>query len=414
MARWALLADDMTGALDTALQFRKIGFRTVVSARPGDWPPDAEVIALSVESRRLPAGSARKAISDALQALRLRQPEAIYKKTDSLMRGNVGADLAALREVLAVDTLVFTPAFPTGGRTTIAGVHRLWGTPIAASTPGQDPVTPVRESHIPTLLATTGGLRVTSVPLAAVRVGPAALAAELTAARNAGSHVIVPDVETDADLETVAAAMASAGLARISAGAAGLAEFLARASGARALTPAEPLHAASVGIIVGTPNPHTRAQVARVLAAPGIEVLGLLPFERRTVEAAVRQARRAWRAGRQVLFDAVAPAVTLDAAQEEAQRAAVRRLAATLVGDEPGLGLVLTGGDTALAALQGMDVEWIELRDEVEWGVPAGLAVSADGWAMPVITKGGTMGGPDALLQAVRHLTSERAASGSP
>ena len=38
MERWAVIADDLTGALDTALQFRKAGRQTIVSSRPGVWP----------------------------------------------------------------------------------------------------------------------------------------------------------------------------------------------------------------------------------------------------------------------------------------------------------------------------------------------------------------------------------------
>ena len=60
----------------------------------------------------------------------------IYKKTDSLLRGNIGAELRALCDAAGSGPLVFAPAYPTGGRTTIDGIHRLEGIPVADASAG--------------------------------------------------------------------------------------------------------------------------------------------------------------------------------------------------------------------------------------------------------------------------------------
>ena len=73
--------------------------------------------------------------------------------------------------------------------------------------------------------------------------------------------------------------------------------------------------------------------------------------------------------------------------------------------DQPGL--ILTGGDTARAALDTLEVDAIEVLGEVEWGVPGGHALRGTRRVASVVTKGGNMGGPDALTTAFRRLGSK-------
>ena len=229
MERWAVIADDLTGALDTALQFQKAGRRTIVSTRPGVWPTGGTVVALSTETRHVSAASAAAKVKAAFRTLPSGTTARIYKKTDSLLRGNIGAELRALCDAAGSGPLVFAPAYPTGGRTTIDGIHKLEGVPVADAAPGCDPLTPVVESHIPTLLQDSGGLKAEGVPLDVVRGGQETLVTELTRAGRDGIEVLAPDVETDEDLQAIASALRLSDGGRISAGSAGLAEYLARA-----------------------------------------------------------------------------------------------------------------------------------------------------------------------------------------
>ena len=89
-----LVADDLTGALDSAAPFADTapaGKFPVVwspSAIPGRIAP----LGVSTETRVLSAGAARSGVLDALAAL----PEAglHFKKIDSLARGNTAFDIA--------------------------------------------------------------------------------------------------------------------------------------------------------------------------------------------------------------------------------------------------------------------------------------------------------------------------------
>ena len=400
--RWAVIADDLTGALDTALQFRKAGRQTIVSTRPGVWPSHGEVVAVSTESRHVSASVAIERVHAAFRTLPEEPPRRVYKKTDSLLRGNLGAELRALRDSAGAEPLVFAPAFPAGGRTTIDGTHRLNGIPVAQASPGRDPLTPVRESHIPTLLRDSAQLNAQSVSLEVVRGRPDELVAALAACAESGIDIVAPDVETDDDLRAIAAALREIPSGRVIGGSAGLAEHLALlGQGVSEAQPQPP--SALVAAVVGTPSDHTRAQVERALTS-GVARLARIGA-RSEIQSAIRQALSGRLRDRPVIFDTTLKGEAPPAAERQRQLALVAELCAALANAARPVGLIVTGGDTARAALNGLQVDSIEVLHEVEWGVPAGLALRGASHVASVVTKGGTMGGPDALITAFQRLS---------
>ena len=76
----------------------------------------------------------------------------IYKKTDSALRGNIGAELEAVAEESPDGQLFFVPAFPQMNRTTEHGQQLIEGMPVAQSVFGQDPFEPVRNSDVAAIM----------------------------------------------------------------------------------------------------------------------------------------------------------------------------------------------------------------------------------------------------------------------
>ncbi|MDE2991587.1 MAG: hypothetical protein OXU21_11090 [Chloroflexota bacterium] len=401
MSQWAIIADDLTGALDTALQFRNAGRRTRVSTRDGTWPPDSQTMAMSTASRHLGASAAYDAVRGAVGAA---APGAlIYKKTDSLLRGNIAAELQAALDGTDAATLVYTPAFPSGGRTTESGTLTLWGTPVSEADPGRDPVTPALESHIPTLIQSTSALTSRVIPTSVVRSGVPALADALREARDAGVNVILPDIAEDSDLQCVAAAMDAADLLRVSAGSAGLAAPLARLDE----TPPQPVPEMSrttrTLAIIGSPMEHTQQQLAEAAATLGVKPIPLPQLPGASIMAAAT-VRAGWSLDRPALVDAVIPVKHPSPEAQAAQQALVTQFTGTIWRGTRPIGLVLSGGDTARAAFAAIPAEAIELAGEIGWGVPYGVFTSGRGEGWPVVTKAGVMGGPTALVDALRAI----------
>ena len=151
-----IIADDLTGANDTALQFQKRGVQTHIIldyTNISDVNSDMGVWAASTETRNVEPDEALKRINDAVKSFSSSlNIEHFYKKIDSTIRGNIGQETLAMLEVLEMDAAVIMPAFPAEGRITVGGYHLLKGVPIGRTEIAQDPHSPITESHVPTLL----------------------------------------------------------------------------------------------------------------------------------------------------------------------------------------------------------------------------------------------------------------------
>lgn len=151
-----IIADDLTGANDTALQFHLRGSNTQILLDYEGYLQNiknAQTWAISTETRNVEPEVAYNKVKAAtktfIEKLNL---EFFYKKIDSTLRGNIAVETLAMLEVLKWDAAIIIPAFPSEGRITVGGYHLLKGTPIERTEVARDVHSPIFESHIPTLL----------------------------------------------------------------------------------------------------------------------------------------------------------------------------------------------------------------------------------------------------------------------
>ena len=133
--RLLLIADDLTGSLDAAVQFERAGVSTFVTMRDATETPgaDVSVLAVDIESRHLPPGEAARRVERCVEAAVRAGIRRFYKKTDSTLRGNIGAELAAMLRATGVQELYFVSALPDAGRITRGGVQYVDGVPLHGS-----------------------------------------------------------------------------------------------------------------------------------------------------------------------------------------------------------------------------------------------------------------------------------------
>ncbi|MEU3269921.1 four-carbon acid sugar kinase family protein [Saccharomonospora sp. NPDC006951] len=395
----AIIADDLTGAGDTAVQFTEEGWTAELRLRGGETSEGATatVVAVTTDSRALGEDEAAVRVRDAAAELRGQGVTRFFKKVDSTLRGPIRAEIDAALGVLAPDTIaVVCPAFPDVGRTVSGGTLLVDGVPVAETVIGSDPVTPVTVSEVPELLG---------APL--VRLDPAE-APERWAERirEAGSTVVVLDATDNAGLDRIAAAVAELGDRALPVGSAGLAAALARR-----WRPREQ-RASTALVVVTSLNAAAREQAAALTGAAAVrhEPTGHELSDDAAWEGFVGA----------VLASAGARPRTLLLIAPERETATVgaglvpRRLAdaaARVVRSGEVAGVVVTGGDGARALLDGLGSTGIRLRGHVAPGVALGAVVG--GWAagLPVATKAGGFGGPEVLIKAadaVRENRSDR------
>ena len=246
-----IVADDFTGALDTGVQLAGSGARTRVVTDPAFSPQSAEgaeVLVIDAETRHLPPAQAADIVGGIVRRAVEQKVPYIYKKTDSALRGNVGAELGALLAASGEEALPFLPAYPQIGRCTKGGVHYIDGQPVAESVFGIDPFEPVRHSDLAGLIGAQSGVPVHSLPAD----GPAP----------SGQGIYVYDACSLEDLEQTGRTLAAAGRLHISAGCAGFGAVLPRllGLGGKECAP-EPRLDPRLLVVCGSVNPITVAQL---------------------------------------------------------------------------------------------------------------------------------------------------------
>jgi len=418
MIQLLILADDFTGALDTGVQFAACGADvrvvTGADADPAAVPP-CEVLVVDTETRHLPAEQAGEIVGRVAERAAALGVPYLYKKTDSALRGNVGAELAALLRASGRKTMPFLPSFPQIGRCTRGGVHYIQEVPVAESVFGQDPFEPVRHSAVTGLLAAQTGLPAKSFP-----------AITETSPLPDNDGILVFDAASREELETAGRRLLSAGRLAVCAGCAGFAAVLPALLGLdRGRPPALPRLEPQFFVVCGSVNPITLAQLDEA-EAHGFARLRLTPEQKldpaywdgpggakalAELRAFVRQNPRriletndaggngptsAYAAGRGMNIEDV--------------RRGISRTVGLLVSrlfDCEGLGTMLvTGGDTLLQCMDYMGVHRLRPVCEFDPGVVLSR-FHYNGRAQYVITKSGGFGDPGLLLRIADRIAKQ-------
>jgi uncharacterized protein YgbK (DUF1537 family) len=121
-----VIADDLTGACDAAVAFSMKGMKTEVVL---DWCAAkdfcTEIIAIDTESRDIPTQEARRTLKTVASKFNLKRFTHIFKKVDSVFRGNTLNEIVAAIEEFPFDLAIMAPAYPRLGRTSTDGVVRV-------------------------------------------------------------------------------------------------------------------------------------------------------------------------------------------------------------------------------------------------------------------------------------------------
>lgn len=158
MTKLLVIADDLTGAMDTGVQFKARD--TIVQVYNhgsfdllGAASQGRQVLIVDAETRHMRPEDAGHTVSQIVAwAVKAGIP-CIYKKTDSGLRGNIGSELSSMLLASKAKHVHFIPAFPQMGRTTVNGLHYINSIPVADSVFGRDPFEPVLHSAVADIIA---------------------------------------------------------------------------------------------------------------------------------------------------------------------------------------------------------------------------------------------------------------------
>ncbi len=99
-----VIADDLTGANDTGVQFAKKGYNTMVSILDKQStiiiPNNLDVFVMDTETRELEDKTIRKILRNILKKININKKDVVYKKVDSTLRGNIGDEIEEIMSIL--------------------------------------------------------------------------------------------------------------------------------------------------------------------------------------------------------------------------------------------------------------------------------------------------------------------------
>lgn len=157
MIEAVVIADDLTGALDTGIQFTKENLSTLVITELDfdidTIPKDIEVIVIDTESRHIDKSEAKFRVKSIVSKLKkINNIKYFYKKIDSTFRGNIGQELEGFMEGLEIKILNFIPGFPENGRVVQEGILYVDGKKIIETAFANDILNPITHSYIPKII----------------------------------------------------------------------------------------------------------------------------------------------------------------------------------------------------------------------------------------------------------------------
>jgi len=321
-------------------------------------------------------------VGDGLRALRAAGASLIYKKVDSNLRGNIGAELAAALDALG-GPILFAPAFPARERTIVNGVCLICDTPVAETEMARDPEAPVTQSNVLELLRSQrADLDLFPCPLSVVRAGALALRASIPP-----HGVLVLDSETDDDLDLVAKVALSLDPLPVLAGSAGLAAALARLLFGLPASPRWP--AGKLGPVFAVLASSSEVLPFQISAASAAGFAAIsFPCQNLTredqmlpkLEAAIEAAIRLLSAGRDAIVHASGPLPQVERPVDLVVEH-LAHLTYVVTQETRPHALLVGGGSTAQAVLEALGAEALEIDDEPLPGMAAGLII---GGAWPV------------------------------
>ena len=391
----AIVADDLTGAADSAAVFGPVIDAWV--ALDADELPVGDLVAVDTDSRYVPEDQAAASVGAAARAA-VAAGARLHTKIDSILRGNVAAEVAAVLDAVDGDAsrpalAVVAPAFPATGRTTVGGVVHVRGEPLAEPR-GGDLVGLLGDGGLITGLASREVVRSSALALT-LRMGELA---------EQGCRAVVCDAETDEDLRAVQLATAmlerpvvlvgSAGLMRVS-----VYDLAADSAGISCRADAGGDTPAAL-VVCGSSTPISHEQVEHLSGQSGARMVDVrAPYGPQERAEAVLAARAAF-------DECLDPVIVPDRSQpvldewSAVVEEAMGEVGGTLLAERFGSlsGAVLTGGATARAVLRTAGVRRLSVKGEVEPGVVLSTMDHKDG--LSLISKSGSFGDAEALCRS--------------
>ncbi len=424
-----VIADDLSGAMDTAVQMLKKGVDSGVifdAIYLDKMSKMTDVTVVDTESRNIEAKSAYEKVKACIDNLKGKGIDLIYKKIDSTLRGNIGSELNAVLDSGIADMILIAPALPFNGRTTINGIHYVNGRNLEDTELAHDPFSPVLNSYIPDIINMQTTQKVAVIPLSTIRSNRYEIEKSIKEIYSKCYKIVVADAADNNDLNEIAKTVFSLSEIKIlPCGSAGLFEYIGcqmcesfgknnmhgghKSKNLNFVSDNKPAI-----VISGSPANMTKKQIE--YAEKMLDNIEVFRINNTTdTENILKKALISLKNNKSIIIDGAGESKEVLFAEYghnkemlfyESNRIlnTLGCLAKHIIDSFFGIGgLILLGGDTAINVCNALGAWGIILTGELEPYVPEGvLMLEKEGQCIRVATKAGGFGKEDTLVNIIK------------
>ena len=423
-------ADDLTGASDSAVQFTKNGLTSTVVLYSENllFPAESShahgsVVVCDCESRDIDVKEAYRRVYSAVEKARAKFPDLLlYKKTDSTLRGHIGAELEAAMKAGNCSFTIFSPSFIKNGRTAEHGIMYLKGVEIAKTELANIPKSPITKSAITEIIAQESDLKCAVLDSKILNQGLSASLSTIEDMLNAGVKIVVCDAICQEHLHiTAQCAKHFAKRNPLLAGSAGLAEYIGfEKEHANTQASYNKKHISKILVLAGSISETTRRQVHALVQLDNCALFrsSASAVVSDPVAVALQDAKKIVALAQDKSIVTVSAAYESADVKESADTASSLGISFFEAGERTAIymatlaqaissdfdAFVMTGGDTAVHACKALQASSFKIIREVESGIPLSEIADGEIQGKLLVTKAGAFGSDEAFVKAVEML----------
>lgn len=373
---------------------------------------DTSVLIFNTESRHIQPKKAAERVKKVMEKAQLAGVKRFYKKTDSTMRGNIGAELEAFLHVTTQKSLAFIPAHPKLKRFTRKGFHYIDDQLLHETDFGRDPLEPIKQSNISKILHLQTGTNINSIDATKEEQLPQA------------DGILVFNCQSEPELKTICDFLLKVGLHHAIAGSAAMVELLPQLFQLKSLKMKIPKPRGPILIVNGSLNKISLDQV-KYAQDKGVKMVSLDPellsdnsfYTNPYFQSLLTQIKASIETGQHIILNSTLIDDQVDVNYSnkkhlkpdhfESISKQIGLIVSAILDKFPLPTLAVFGGDTISGIMDAMSCEYIEPKLEILPGVALSLA-TVNNKGIQLVSKPGGYGDKDVILQILDFINKSK------
>lgn len=440
MGRIGIISDDLTGGTTVGVLMARSNIETAVYFSPEDLTDsdNQDALILTSDSRALSKLEATNSVARCFEALEEHGATNFSKRIDTTLRGGIGYEIDEMLAHMPEDTIaVMVPGMPQSNRIVVGGYSVIDGKALSKTDVAKDVLTPVTESHVPTMILKQSKYKVGQVDLASILAGKETLKDVLRGKKAEGCKIIICDAINMDEITEIAEVVVELNWNVLAVDPGPFTQELALARGVgnkkEEVVMTKEKYTLSVEdkvlVVAGSATENTKNQLNELNKNSEVRMVSADPLKLIDSSEADNEIDRVYNVLRDILSDnsvkvaivetAVSrPVVNLSDVEDEfdIERGAASRninvglgkiVESALEDIENINGIYLTGGDTMVTTLKTLGAKGIKLIDYVIPQTDLGRIIGGRFNDLITIGKGGLTGNLYTAVHAVNKINEE-------